>query len=89
MRTNEVREEQRNFLRNSKDPRPANFFRKFKYRSKKTGIQDYGLRLNESLQDVPKLEKLLEIKRRWEADEYRDDWNYYEDEKEKRKADVC
>ncbi|RIA90668.1 hypothetical protein C1645_769362 [Glomus cerebriforme] len=87
MRTNEVRKEQKDFLKNSEDPRPANFFMKFKYRSKKLGIQDYGLRLSETLQDVPESEKLLKLKRRWEADDYGEDWNYYEDEKEKRKAD--
>ncbi|CAG8635626.1 10015_t:CDS:2, partial [Paraglomus occultum] len=76
-----------NFLRNSEDSRPVNFFMKFKYCSKKIGSQDYGLRLSEALQDVPKSEKLLNLKRRWEADEYRNDWSSYEDEREKRKAD--
>ncbi|CAG8744708.1 8885_t:CDS:2, partial [Funneliformis caledonium] len=46
MKIDEVREEQRNFLRNSKVPHPANFFMKFKYCSKKLDIQDYDKRLN-------------------------------------------
>jgi hypothetical protein len=89
MRTDKVHKEQRDFLKNSKDSCPMNFFMKFKYHSKKLGIQDYGLKLSETLQDVLESEKLLELKRRWKADDYKEDWNYYEDEKEKRKADVC
>ncbi|CAG8765082.1 4949_t:CDS:2, partial [Dentiscutata heterogama] len=87
MRTHEVREEQKRFLKNSKDSRPVNFFKKFKYRSKKSGYLDYGLRLSESLQDNPTSEKLLNLKKKWDANEYMDDWDWYEDEKSNRKAD--
>ncbi|CAG8585884.1 7515_t:CDS:2 [Funneliformis caledonium] len=48
MRTNEICKEQKDFLKNSKDPRLANFFIKFNYYSNKLGIQDYDLRLNEN-----------------------------------------
>ncbi|RHZ52759.1 hypothetical protein Glove_457g86 [Diversispora epigaea] len=83
----EVREEQKSFLKNSKDPRPAYFFTKFKYRSKKSGYLDYGLRLREALQDDPTSEKLLNLKEKLDTYEYKDDWEEYEDEKNNRKAD--
>ncbi|CAG8719218.1 2383_t:CDS:10 [Funneliformis caledonium] len=44
MRTHEVREEQKCFLKNNRDPRPIKFFMKFNYRSKSTGIRDYEKR---------------------------------------------
>ncbi|GET03955.1 hypothetical protein GLOIN_2v1481233 [Rhizophagus clarus] len=87
MRTDKVREEQRNFLKNSEDPRPTKFFMKYKYRSKASGIFDYELRLREALKEEPNSDKLLSLKRKWENDEYMYDWDTYEDEKKNRKVD--
>src|SRR6266542_74846 len=89
MRSDKVREEQRNFLKNSEDPRPTKFFMKYKYRSKASGTFDYELRLREALKDDPNSDKLLSLKRKWENDEYMYDWDTYEDEKKNRKVDVC
>jgi hypothetical protein len=89
MRTHEVREEQKYFLKNNCDPRPIKFFMRFNPRSKSTGIRDYELRLNDALQEDPYSENLLELKRNWEAGIYKDDWENYKDEKNNRKADVC
>ncbi|CAB4431496.1 unnamed protein product [Rhizophagus irregularis] len=92
MITHEVREEQKCFLKNNRDPRPIKFFMKFmkfNYRSKSTGIRDYELRLNDVLQEDPYSESLSEPKKKWEAGEYKDDWANYEDEKNNRKTDVC
>ena len=58
MRTNEIHKEQKDFLKNNKDPCLANFFMKFKYHSKKLSTQDYSLKLNETLQDLPESKKL-------------------------------
>ncbi|RHZ82170.1 hypothetical protein Glove_113g63 [Diversispora epigaea] len=52
-----------------------------------SALRDYELRLNQTLQEVPNSEKLLNLKRSWENREYRDDWAWYEDEKANRKAD--
>ena len=61
---------------------------KYKYHSKTSGIFDYGLHLCEALKDDPISEKLLSLKRKWDADGYMNDWNTYEDEKKNRKVDV-
>ncbi|CAI2186981.1 11339_t:CDS:2, partial [Funneliformis geosporum] len=87
MRSHEICEEQKKFLTDDEDPRPTNFFMQYHYRSKASGCRDYVLRLNEALQDDPHSEKLLSLKRKWEANEYSDDWASYEDEKHNRKAD--
>lgn len=42
--------------------------------------------MNEAIQVYPHSEK-LSLKRKWEADEYGNDWESYEDEKRNRKAD--
>jgi len=82
------REEQRSYLLNHADPRPLNFFSRFKYRSSSNAHQEYGLRLNQALQEAPDSKKLLNLRRKWDNDEYRDDWACYKDSLEDRKANV-
>ncbi len=89
MRSLEVREAQKKFLIDDEDPRPTRFFMQYHYRRKNSGFRDYKLRLDEALQDDPYSEKLSSLKRKWEAYEYRNDWESYEDERRSRKADVC
>lgn len=55
---------------------------------KLSGCNDYILQLNEALQVDPHSKKLLDLKRKWKDNEYRDDWEGYEDKKRSRKADV-
>ncbi|CAG8500954.1 1428_t:CDS:2 [Acaulospora morrowiae] len=59
---------------NHADPRPLNFFSKFKYRSSSNAHHECGLRLNLALQEAPDSKKLLNLRRKWDNDEYRDDW---------------
>ncbi|CAG8625310.1 7151_t:CDS:10 [Ambispora gerdemannii] len=80
------REKQRSYLLNHADPRPLNFFSRFKYRSSSNAYHDYGLRLNRALQEAPDSKKLLNLRRKWDNDEYRDDWACYKDSLEDRKA---
>ncbi|CAG8514446.1 16072_t:CDS:2, partial [Racocetra fulgida] len=47
----------------------------------------YGLRLNQALQEAPDSMKLLNLRGKWDNDEYRDDWARYEDLLEDRKTD--
>ncbi|CAG8805553.1 10598_t:CDS:1, partial [Racocetra persica] len=81
------REEQRSYLLNHADPRPLNFFSRFKYRSSSKARHEYGLRLNQALQEAPDSRKLLNLRGKWDNDEYRDDWARYEDLLEDRKTD--
>ncbi|UZO10900.1 uncharacterized protein OCT59_002478 [Rhizophagus irregularis] len=55
---------------------------------KLSGCNDYILQLNEALQVDPHSKKLLDLKRKWKDNEYRDDWEGYEDKKRSRKADL-
>ncbi|CAG8529915.1 11542_t:CDS:2 [Paraglomus brasilianum] len=80
------RKEQRSYLLNHADPRPLNFFSRFKYRSSSNAHHSYGLRLNQALQEAPDSKKLLNLRRKWDNDEYRDDWACYKDSLEDRKA---
>ncbi|CAG8589392.1 10615_t:CDS:10 [Ambispora leptoticha] len=47
---------------------------------------EYGLRLNQVLQKAPDSKKLLNLRRKWDNDEYKDDWACYKDSLEDRKA---
>ncbi|CAG8531704.1 14876_t:CDS:2, partial [Acaulospora colombiana] len=49
---------------------------------------EYGLRLNEALQEAPDSEKLLNLRSKWDNNEYRDDWARYKDLLDDRKADT-
>ncbi|CAG8591121.1 11380_t:CDS:2 [Ambispora leptoticha] len=72
-RTQEVREEQTNFLKKHENPRPLNFFIEFKYRRKSSGHHDYNQQLDKALQDDPNSEKLLNLRRKYNHD-YKNDW---------------
>ncbi|CAG8602570.1 6826_t:CDS:2, partial [Paraglomus occultum] len=84
-RTQEVREEQTNFLKKHENPRPSNFFIEFKYRRKSTGQHDYKQQLDKALQDDPNSEKLLDLRRKYN-DDYKNDWARYEDWKKNKKV---
>ena len=87
--TIETREEQTNFLKYNPDPRPMNFFREFNYRKKSSGYHDYILRLESALQDDSTSEKLLNLKREYDNNDYNDDWEQYEDWKKDKKINIC
>ncbi|CAG8542443.1 11033_t:CDS:2 [Dentiscutata heterogama] len=59
----------------------------FKYRSSSKAHHEYGMRLNQALQEAPDSRKLLNLRGKWDNDEYRDDWARYEDLLEDRKTD--
>ncbi|CAG8783918.1 6670_t:CDS:2, partial [Gigaspora rosea] len=82
------REKQKNFLLNHTNPRPFNFYESFNYRKCSSARRDYRLQLNQVLQEAPQSEKLLNLKRSWENNEYDSDLTRYEDEKNIRRADV-
>ena len=85
----QVRKEQADFLKNHADPCPLNFYIQFNYRRKSSGYGDYKLRLDKALQDDPTSEKLLGLMRNYNNNNYKDDWEQYENWKKNRKANVC
>jgi hypothetical protein len=87
--TTEVREEQANFLKNNLDSRPRNFFMEFKYRRRASWLSRLYLRLDKALQDDPNSEKLLDLKRQYNNNNYKNDRERYEDWKKNKKVNVC
>lgn len=61
---------------------------RFNYRSRPAAQRAYDLGLKRALQEAPALEKLINVKRNLENNEYSDDWDYYEDICEDKKANV-
>ena len=59
----EIRENQSNFLRTCSSPRPLEFFKRFKFRSKASGYSNYKLGLEKALKDEPNSENLLEMEK--------------------------
>ena len=88
-RSQEVREEQVKFLKTHPDPRPLNFFVEFKYRKRLSGYNDYSLCLDNALNDAPESEKLLDLRKNFNGEDYNDDWKQYEDWKKNKKVNIC
>ncbi|CAG8448957.1 17899_t:CDS:2 [Funneliformis caledonium] len=82
-RSQEIREEQVKFLKTYPDPRPLNFFVEFKYRKRLAGYNDYSLCLDNALKDAPESEKLLDLRKNFNGNDYKDDWKQYEDWKKR------
>ena len=81
----EIREEQSNFLRNYLSPRPLEFFKRFKFRSKPSAYNNYKLGLEQALRDESTSEKLLEMKRKYDNNDFAGDWSLYDDWRKIRK----
>ncbi|CAG8682862.1 12333_t:CDS:2 [Funneliformis mosseae] len=84
-RSQEIREEKVKFLKTYPDPRPLNFFVEFKYRKRLAGYNDYSLCLDNALKDAPESEKLLDLRKNFNGNDYKDDWKQYEDWKKNEK----
>ncbi|CAI2185944.1 14656_t:CDS:2, partial [Funneliformis geosporum] len=82
----EIRENQSNFLRTCSSPRPLEFFKRFKFRSKSSGYSNYKLGLEKALKDEPNSENLLEMERKYNNDEFKDEWTLYDDWKKNKKV---
>ncbi|CAG8755230.1 20051_t:CDS:2 [Gigaspora margarita] len=80
-------EKQKIFLLNHTNPCSFNFYERFNYRNRSSARRDYDFQLNWALQEAPQSEKLLNLKRSWENNEYDSDWARYEDKKNIRRAD--
>ena len=87
-RDKDVREEQTMYLQSNPNPRPLNFYIRYKYRKKFAAHRDYRLRLNDALAWECRSNKLLELKKKWETGEYDNDWSEYLERKADHKADV-